>query len=167
MSEPEPTTGEPDRPAREPEGATGAFARVLFGQLTRALRGRAPEDLGEAMAAIDAFLATPDGPRFLAATRALRAVRTRQATATIAALHDDRLFRRGLEAMRALPGLGADAVDLLAELPADGRTGQRLLGLAQLIEAHLELSGRAAAAFREIRRKLASVPDRPRPRPYG
>jgi hypothetical protein len=149
------------------ESTTGAFARVLFGQLARALHGAAPEELGEALAAVDAFLAAPDAPRFLAATRTLRALRHRQATATIAALHDDRLFRRGLDAMRALPGLDAASAELLAELPADGRTGQRLLGLAQLIEAHLELSGRAAAAFREIRRKLAQVPDKPRPRPYG
>jgi predicted ATPase len=69
--------------------------------------------------------------------------------------------------MRTLPGLDAGHVDTLAELPADGRTGQRLMALAQLIEAHLELSGRAAAAFREIRRKLAaSVPATPRPRAY-
>jgi hypothetical protein len=150
-----------------PESAAGAFARALFAQLVRALRAAGPEDLTPALAAVDAFVATPDAPRFLAATRLLRGVRARQATATIAALHDDRLFRRGLDAMRALPGLDAASVELLAELPADGRTGQRLVALAQLIEVHLELSGRAAAAFREIRRKLAQVPDKPRPRPYG
>jgi hypothetical protein len=154
-------------PSAPAVSSTGAFAQALFAQLARALRGAAPEDLTEALRAVDAFLAAPDAPRFLAATRVLRTVRTHHATATIAALHDDRLFRRGLDAMRALPGLDAASVELLGELPADGRTGQRLLGLAQLIEAHLELSGRAAAAFREIRRKLAQVPDKRGPRPYG
>jgi hypothetical protein len=152
------------------DATTGAFAQALFQQLERALRGAAPgharEHLADALAAVDGFLATPGAGSFLAASRALRRARTRHASDTIAALHDDRLFRRGLDALRALPGLDAANVDTLAELPADGRTGHRLLALAQLIEAHLELSGRAAAAFREIRRKLAAVPAAPRPRAY-
>jgi hypothetical protein len=81
----------------------------------------------------------------------------------LAAHHDARLFERGLDAIRALPGAGAAHAQLLAELPRDGRTGHRLVALAQLIEAHLELTGRAAAAFREIRRKLAAVPAPTRP----
>jgi hypothetical protein len=150
------------------DASTGAFAHALFGQLHRALQG-APsgsEHLAEGLAAVDAFLAAPGAASFLLATRALRRARSRRATDTIAALHDGRLFRRGLDAMRQLPGLDAADVDALAGLPADGRTGHRLLALAQLIEAHLELSGRAAAAFREIRRKLAAVPAAPRPRAY-
>jgi hypothetical protein len=152
------------------DATTGAFAQALFQQLERALRGTTPEHgrdhLADALVAVDGFLAAPGMGSFLAASRTLRRARTRHATDTIAALHDGRLFRRGLDALRTLPGLDAANVETLAELPADGRTGHRLLALAQLIEAHLELSGRAAAAFREIRRKLAAVPAAPRPRAY-
>jgi hypothetical protein len=149
------------------DASTGAFARALFRELHRALSGGGERaHLDAALAAVDGFLAAPGAGSFLAASRELRRARARHASDTIAALHDGRLFRRGLDAMRALPGLDPADVDTLAELPADGRTGHRLLALAQLIEAHLELSGRAAAAFREIRRKLAAVPATPRPRAY-
>jgi hypothetical protein len=73
------------------------------------------------------------------------------------ARHDHRLFHRGLAALRAARGLDPAHAVALAQLPADARTGQRLLALARLIEAHAELAGRAAAAFREIRRKLESA----------
>jgi hypothetical protein len=136
--------------------STQAYAASLLRQAQRVLEV-VPEP-AQALTALDAFLALPGAQTYLAATRALTAARRRHATEVLAAHHDNRLFDRGLEAIRALPGAGPAHADLLAELPRDGRTGHRLVALAQLIEAHLELTGRASAAFREIRRKLAALP---------
>ena len=146
--------------------STAAFAEALLHQVDRALASVPAAELEHALATVDAFLAAPRAETFLTATRALRLARARRASDTLTSLHDDRIFRRGLEAMRALPGLDPEQAAALGDLPVDARTGKRLLALAQLIEAHLELSGRAAAAFREIRRKLAATPAPTRPRPY-
>ncbi len=120
-------------------------------------------DLGApALAALDRFLAEPRADTFVAAARTLKAACVEHATQHLRGFHDGRLFRRGLAAVRALPGVGAAHAQVLAELPADGRTGQRLLALAQLLEVHAELSGRTAAAFRELRRKLGpTTPAKP------
>jgi hypothetical protein len=141
------------------------YAVALLGQVRHALRSVPPADLGEAFAALDGFVATPRGDTYLAAVRALRAARARQASARLRGLHAGYLFRRGLEAVRALPGAGPGHAEILADLPMDARTGRRLLALAQLLEAHAELSGRAAATFRELRRKLEAASPKATPAP--
>ena len=132
----------------------GAYAGALVRQVARVLRLVPAAERDAVLAPIDAFLAAPRGDTFIAASRALAALQRAHATRKLLALHDDRLFRRGLDAVRGVSGAGPAYADVLADLPMDARTGQRLLALAQLLEAHAELTGRAAAAFREIRRKL-------------
>jgi hypothetical protein len=144
--------------------ATAAFARALLRHLVRARAALPSPELGPALAAIDAFVAAPKPVTFLAASRALGQARRAHALRHLHGTHADRSFRRGLEAVRAVPGLDDAHSQLLARLPVDARTGRRLLALAQLLEVHVELSGRAAAQARALRRKLAAP--RP-PRPSG
>ncbi len=144
-----------------------AYATALLRQVERILRVTPAADLHDACASLDGFVAAPRAATYVAATRALARARRAHTTQHLRAFHDDRIFRRGLEAVRAVPGLDPGQAEALAALaPVDARTGQRLLALAQLLEVHAELAGRAQAAFREIRRKLAAASVPPRPRPY-
>jgi hypothetical protein len=133
------------------------YAEALLQHAQRALRVVPLAEMAEAFAAIDTFVGEPSGPTFLAAQRALRHARRQHASKHLAESHAGRNFREGLEAVRAAPGLDPAHAEALARLPLDVRTGQRLLALAQLLEIHVELSGRAAAASRELKKKLESI----------
>jgi hypothetical protein len=132
------------------------YAEALLRQVKLALRTVPEDELGPAFAALAAFIAEPRPDTFLAASHALHDARYGRAARRLMAAHDGRLFRRGLEALRAVPGVDPAHAEVLARLPMDGRTGQRLMAVAQLLEVHIELAGRAAAASREIRRKLGT-----------
>jgi hypothetical protein len=133
---------------------TGVYAAALLRQVARVLRLVPEGEQAAALAPLEGFLAAPRADTFVAATRALAQLTRAHATRRLLSRHDDRLFRRGLDAVRGVAGAGPDYAEVLADLPMDARTGQRLLALAQLLSAHAELTGRAAAAFRAIRRKL-------------
>jgi hypothetical protein len=137
---------------------TSRLAAALLRLAQRTLEATPAGEHEEVLATIDAFVAAPSAATNVASTRVLHELRRRHVTRKLLANSDDRLFRRGIEAVRQVPGLPVEQADTLANLPMNARTGQRLLALAQLLEVHRELQGRAVAAGREIRRKLGLPP---------
>jgi hypothetical protein len=140
---------------------TARLARALLVEAARVLPTLAGEARGEALAAIDAFVARPLPSGWLRATRTLRALRRRargeRNLRTLAA----RSFARGLERLAALPLLDDETRSALAALPVDAGAGRRLEALAALVAAHQELAGRAReadATRRALKHEIATAP---------
>jgi hypothetical protein len=142
----------PDR--GRPQGVSHArLAAALARRARRGLGTRLGAGREAALAALDAFLAEPSPARFLGAVRALAAAERAAARRRLERGNAGRSFDQAIEALRA-SGLDADAVQRLADRPAEPRVGARLAALAALVSAHRELVGRAEAAARALRETL-------------
>ncbi len=132
-----------------------SHSRLAQDLLVRALHTFAaipPAERGAALFAIDAFLAAPAAANYLAAVRALVAVRKSRAISQVRAAQMGYARVRGLDAVRR--ELGTDAAEWLSAVPFDERAGHRLRALALLAAAHRELAERVAGSAELLRQKL-------------
>lgn len=139
-------------------GATDAtrLAAALLGAAKRTFHavGRDGEARAAVATAVKTFTERPAPATYLAAVRALAGARRAAVLRRFDSATDERLFARGLEALRQVRGLDAPVIDRLAALPRDARSGRRLVALALLLETQLELAGRASAAVRALRERI-------------
>ena len=143
----------------------GRLAAALVPVAYRALAlppARPSEDeplLEAALEAIDAFLATPVGSRYLVATRTLGALTKLRRRSTDL----EKLARRSLDGelarLRHRAVLPDEAtLDTLRALPPDPRAGRRLQALGALLEAHRLLAVRVRAPEAH-RAKIVAPPE--------
>lgn len=144
---------------------SASLAAVLYAQAKRTLPLLSDEARAPSLAAIDRFVAKPGPSAFLSASRELSTALRRCQFDRLLGAASRRRFQRGLEAVRAVPGLDGSIAEELGSLPLDGRAGRRLDALAALLTTHHELTGRVAAASDELRRMLDFDSFEPSPPP--
>jgi hypothetical protein len=131
------------------------LARALLDQALLTFRSVPEAERVPALTAIDSFLSGPSPSRFLAAIRLLAQARRRLLIDRTASTTLQRARADGLSALRDVPGFPGHLVDRLeATLPADPRSGRRLMALAALARSYQELAGRVAADTEQMRQRL-------------
>jgi hypothetical protein len=143
---------------------THTFARVLLARAQAAFRLLPESARGPALAGLDQFLANPAPGSFLAAARALSRTCRHHLLASRPPARSRPAVTAAAAALARVPALPRGLCQrLVADLPTDARTGQRLFALAALARAYDELAGRVAADTEQMRQRFMRSPPRRRP----